>query len=375
LRLVADPLDARADASRPARRGASPRLLVRTILFLAEVLALLPIRPLTLLTRQPERQQVRFEGPHGSYIGRLYRPAGGGRRAGVVLFLGAALTGPDDPRVERLAASLARSGFVTLMCWSTAMQDGLIQPDDLEMLHAAFEHLSSRPDVDPTRTGFVSFCVGAAYTLVVAARPEIAERVAFVAAFGPYYAGRDMMRAMATAHAFSEASSRPWAVAWHKHPDSRGQYERVLLDALEVEAERERVAEAFEQSGPEPDGLSSAASAAYRLLSGAPFDGSERLIEALPPDLLARMDRVSPRGQLDGLRAEILVIHSTTDELIPVEESRRLVEALRGRVPTTYCELTMFEHTHVAATTRIGTIAREVALLAVDAQVLLRYAD
>ena len=254
------------------------------------------------------------------------------------------------------------------------MQDGLIRPDDLDMLLAAFEHLSSGPDVDPTRTGFVSFCVGAAYTLVAAAQPEIAERVAFVTAFGPYYAGRDMMRAMATRHAFSDEGSRPWEVAWHKHDDSRGQYERVLLDALDDEAERKQVEAAFNQSAPEPAGLSPAASAAYRLLSGAPFDGSELLIEQLPPGLLARMDRVSPRGQLDGLRAETLVIHSTTDELIPVEESRRLVEALRERVPTTYCELTMFEHTHVAATTRIWTIAREVARLAVDAQVLLRYA-
>ena len=343
-------------------------------MFLTEVLALLPIRPLSLVTRRPEQQQVSFEGPHGAYVGRLFKPAGGGQRGGVVFFLGAALTGPDDPRVERLAASLARSGFVTLMCWSTAMIEGRIEPADLDMLYAAFEHLASRPDVDTGRIGFVSFCVGSAYTLVVSARPELAERVAFVAAFGPYYAGRDMMRAMATERAFSGESSRPWAVAWHKHPDSRGQYERVLLDALEDETERTRVAEAFEQSAPEPAGLSPAASAAFKLLTVAPFDGSDLLIEQLPPGLLARMDRVSPRGQLDGLRAEILVIHSTTDELIPVEESRRLVEALRERVPTTYCELTMFEHTHVAATTRVWTIAREVARLAVDAQVLLRYA-
>jgi pimeloyl-ACP methyl ester carboxylesterase len=375
LRLVADRLDARADTNRPRRRVTSPRLLARSVLFLTEVLALLPIRPLSLVTRQPERQQISFEGPHGAYVGRLFRPAGGGRRAGVVFFLGAALTGPDDLRVERLAMSLARCGFVTLMCWSTAMIEGLIEPDDLDMLQAAFEHLSSRPVVDSTRTGFVSFCVGASYTLVVATRPEIAERVAFVTAFGPYYAGRDMMRAMATERAFSGESSRPWEVAWHKHPDSRGQYERVLLDALEDDAERGRVAEAFAQGAPEPAGLSPAASATYQLLTVAPFEGSDRLIDQLPPGLLARMDRVSPRGQLDGLRAETLVIHSTTDELIPVEESRRLVEALRERVPTTYCELTMFEHTHVAATTRIGTIAREVARLAVDAQVLLRYAN
>jgi len=374
LRLVAHRTVTPADTDTPGQRVVSPRVLVRTILFLAEVLALVPIRPLSLLTRQPERQRISFEGPGGSYAGRLYRPAGEERRAGVVLFLGAALTGHDDPSVERLAASLARSGFVTLLCWSTAMQDGMIQPADLDMLLASFEYLAARPDVDPARTGFVSFCVGASYTLVAAARPEIAERVAFVTAFGPYYAGCDLLRAMATDHAFSEGSSRRWGVAWQKHEDSRRQFERILLDAIEDEAERGRVAEAFRQAAPEPAGLSPAASAAYRLLSGAPFDGSERLIEALPPRWLARVDRVSPRGQLDGLCAETLVIHSTTDELIPVEESRRLVEALRTRVPTTYCELTMFEHTNVSATTRIGTIAREVARLAVDCQVLLRYA-
>lgn len=355
-------------------RRASPWSLVRATLFLADVLAVIPLRPLAWLTRAPDRQQITFEGAGGAYVGRLYRPAGSGRRAGVVLFLGAAQAGPDDPRVDRLADGLARSGFITLMCWSDAMRDGTIEPDDLDLLVAAFEHLSRRPEVDPARTGFASFCVGASYALVAAARPSIAERVSFVAAFGPFYAGRDMLRAMATNQAFSEGSSREWRVAWQKHTDSRFQYERVLLDALEDEAERGRVADAFQQAAPEPEGLSPAASAVYRLLPGAPFDGSERLIEQLPSPLLARMDRVSPRGQLDGLRAEVLVIHSTGDELIPVEESRRLVDALRTRAPTTYSELTMFEHTHVAGATRVGTIAREFARLAVDLQVLLRYA-
>ena len=374
LRFPASPPTAWGPSDVYGRRAGSPWLLARAILFLAEVLGLVPIRPLSLLTRRPERQEIDFEGPHGSYVGRLFRPAGGGRRAGVVLFLGAALTGPDDPRVERLAASLARSGFVTLLCWSTAMQDGMIQPADLDMLLAAFEHLSARPDVDPIRTGFVSFCVGASYTLLAAASPEIANRVAFVTAFGPYYWGRDWLRAVATNHAFSDGYSRRWRVAWEKHPDSRRQYERLLLDGLMDEAESERVADAIRRSATEPTGLSPAASAVYRLLSGAPFEGVEALIEQLPSRLLARFDRVSPCGQLDGLRAETLVIHSTGDELIPVEESRRLVEALRTRVPTTYCELTMFEHTNVATTTRIGTIARECARLAVDAQVLLGYA-
>ncbi len=355
-------------------RVASLRNMVRATLFLAEVLAVIPVRPLAWLTRSPDRQQITFEGPYGNCVGYLYRPAGGGRRAGLVLFLGAAEVGPDDPRVQRLADGLARSGFVTLMCWSTAMQGGLVQPDDLDLLEAAFEHLSARPEVDPTRTGFASFCVGAAYTMVTAARPSIAERVSFVTAFAPYYSARDLMRAMATDRAFSERSSRRWHVAWEKHTDSRFQYDRVLLDALEDEVERGQVADAFKQSASAPAGLSPAASAVYRLLTGAPFDGSDLLIEQLPRHLLARMDSVSPHGHLDGLRAETLVIHSTGDELIPVEESRRLVEALQTRVPTTYSELTMFEHTHVAGTTHIGTIAREFARLAINLQVLLRYA-
>lgn len=334
----------------------------------------MPLRPLAWLTRPPDLQQIAFEGPGGACVGRLYRPAGSGRRSGVVLFLGAGQAGPDDPRVDRLADGLARSGFVTLMCWSTAMQNGLLNTDDLETLVAAFDYLAARPDVDPARVGFISFCVGAAYTLVAAAEPSIAECVAFVTVFGPYYSGCDQIRAMGTNRAFSDEGSRPWHVPWQKHADTRYQYERMLLDLLENDVERERVEEAFRRSAPEPEGLSPTASAVYRLLMGAPFEGSESLIQQLPPHFLARADRVSPRGQLDGLRAETLVIHSTGDELIPVEESRRLVAALRTRVPTTYSELSMFEHTDVSAATRIGTIIREFARLAVDLQVLLRYA-
>ena len=96
------------------------------------------------------------------------------------------------------------------------------------------------------------------------------------------------------------------------------------------------------------------------LLSGAPFEGSAELVDQLPPRFLARLDQVSPRGQLDGLWAETLVIHSANDELIPVEESRRLVDALRARVPTTYSELRMFEHIDVAGASGVLTIARDV---------------
>jgi len=277
--VIAEQPDPHAGAAASGRPVASPWALARAILFLAEVLAVIPLRPLAWLTRRPGRQQVTFDGPRGACVGRLYRPAGDGRRAGLVLFLGAGQAGPDDPRVDRLADGLARSGFVTLMCWSTAMQDGLLQPDDLDMLVAAFEYLAARPEVDPARAGLISFCVGAAYTLVAAAEPSIAERVAFVAVFGPYYSGRDQIRAMGTNRAFSEGRSRPWPVPWQKHADTRYQYERMLLDALDDDGERERVADAFRRAAPEPAGLSPAASAAFRLLSGAPFEGSIRRSE------------------------------------------------------------------------------------------------
>ena len=374
LSLAPYPSGSHIAAATSARRPASLGDVVRATLFLAEVLPAVPLHPLAWLTRQPVRQPVTFPGPGGGGVGDLYRPAGGGRRPGVVLFLGAGLHGSRDPRAVRLAEGLARSGFATLMCWSTAMRDGGVQPEDLDMLVAAFEHLAVQPDVDPARTGFVGFCLGAAYTLVAAARPAIAERVAFVAVFAPYNSGRDQVRAMGTGRAFSERGSRPWQIPWQKHPDTRYQFERMLLGALEDETEREQVAAAVAERAAEPAGLSSAASAVYRLLSGALFEGSEALIQQLPARFLNRLDRVSPRGQLGGLRAETLVIHSANDELVPVEESRRLVETLGRRVPTTYSELGMFEHIDVAGATGILSLAREFTRLAGDLRVLLRYA-
>ena len=105
VRLAPDPSLPSAQVSIPRRRGASLRDLTRAALFLSEVLPLLPVQPLRWLTRPPKKQTITFAGPGGDRVGYLYRPAGGGRRAGAVLFLGAAeMTMGVDDAWERVPA-------------------------------------------------------------------------------------------------------------------------------------------------------------------------------------------------------------------------------------------------------------------------------
>jgi pimeloyl-ACP methyl ester carboxylesterase len=350
-----------------------PGRTIKTALFLAQAFPGSPIRLPRWVPPRPHRESITFSAGGSAWNGHIYGARRRGRQAGVVVFLGTNRAGLDDPRAVRMAEGLARAGFIALMCSSTALVEGELELRDIDMLVAAHRYLASRADVDPRRNGFLGVCIGAAFALLAAARLEIAERVAFLVLLVPYYSARDLIRALASGSTYSEQDLRSWPVPWDKYPDTRRHFERLLLSALDDEAEREQVRHLVQAFQPEPAGLSPAASAVYQLLTGCPFEESVELLERLPVRFLENLDRASPRAQLDGLRAETLVIHSAGDRMVPVEEARRLVAALRQHVPTTYSEPTIFDHVDLTRATNLRILVRELLEIATATQVLLRH--
>ena len=210
---------------------------------------------------------------------------------------------------------MARSGFVTLMSWSTAMQDGLVPADDVECWW--------RPS---------STCPPCQRSILPAWVRELLRRerrtLWWRRAAVDRRAGRlcDGVRAVLL-------GPRPACARWRRTAllrrrlaprgrspgrsttTPRSQFERMLLDALEDESERgagrggvhvnpRRACRARVPPRARPTGCCRARRSRARIgwSNGSPrAPGSHR--------------SVSPEGQLDGLRAETLVIHSTGDEL------------------------------------------------------------
>jgi hypothetical protein len=263
-----------------------------------------------------------------------------------VLCLGVVPEGLDHPQIPRLGAALARSGFVALIYWSPAMRDCRLDPADGDNLASAFQHLLQAPSVDPSRAGFIGTCVGGAVALIAAAHPTIRDRVAFVATFAPFASLETLTRAIVSRTRFDGRSHHPWAV----DPLTWTVYVRTLTATLtEEEAERLRAEFPTPETGNgttfDAGALSAEAQAVQRLLTPLRPRQAGAALADLPELIRERFRRMSPLTYLDGLRAPLVVIgHDRDDSVIPIEESRRLREALGDRSGVRYTEFAMFEH-------------------------------
>src|SRR5205823_6171439 len=113
----------------------------------------------------------------------LYDPGTTGPHGAVIIFLGVAPAGRDDPRVIRLGEGLSRIGLVTLVPQSQDLIASKVDPTEIDELVAAFTYHAGRPDVDPGRVGIGGFCIGAGIALDAAEDPRISRQVALVNSF------------------------------------------------------------------------------------------------------------------------------------------------------------------------------------------------
>ena len=325
--------------------------VVASVLFVVQVLPI-PVKPQEWVTPDPVREPVSFPLRGGEGAADIYRIPDNKRRAGVLIFLGVNPAPRDDDRVVNLGNGLARAGFVVMIPWSPSMIEERIDPDEADRLVQAFQYLQGLDYVDAARVGMGGFCVGASIALVAASDPRINEEVDFVSSFGAYYDVRDLLKQIATKHSFYDGTVEPW--------DPRRLTEKVfvnqLVDGLEDPAERKTLARIFidkDPQAPEPDELSMAGEAVYRLLSSsnAPrdderlsLDEADELLRRLPSGLLADLEKISPSTNIRGLKARLLVAHDREDDAVPAEESRRLVDATSGRGDIHHTEFSFFSH-------------------------------
>ena len=87
----------------------------------------IPIKPQRWLTRTPIQERVEFPIPGGQGVADIYRPPGEGPHPAILLFLGVAPAGPDDPRVVNLGEALAEG----ILVGHPQMPEFRFGPDDV----------------------------------------------------------------------------------------------------------------------------------------------------------------------------------------------------------------------------------------------------
>ena len=332
---------------------------VKTILFIPQVLPAISVHPQEWFIGDPTRQEVKYPTPFGDGIADLYTSPNPGKHAAVLLFLGINPAGRDDERVVGLANGLARSGMVVMIPWSETMTQKRIDPREIDNLVAAFQHLRSLDSVDPERVGMGGFCVGASLATVAAQDPSIRDQVSFINFFGGYYDALDLLKAVATRSSFYKGQVEPW------EPDSLT-VEVItihLIEGLEGQEERQLLSRIFinQEIGLESsiETLSQEAEAVYKLLKGTTLEEAEELVKRLPAKTQQTLRVLSPSANLENLQARILIMHDREDNLVPVEESRRLAEALEKRGGVYYTEFSFFQHMDPTRQVSLPVFARE----------------
>jgi acetyl esterase/lipase len=316
-------------------------------------------KPLEWFSEDPQRESVPYRSTGASSepdLAEVWLPswASADRPAGGMLIVfGVNNLGRNHPAIARVAEGLARTGVAVVVPDSRTLLEGRLEIGEIDGVVRAFQLLAARPEVDRERLGIVGFSVGGSLALLAARDPRIREQVDWVNAFGAYADAAGYLASVA-AHAYLDDEGEP--VAWTPTPLAREVYVRFVLDQVRDAEDRERLDGAFadgvlagERRSPDPalrESLTSAeARTAHDLLTAPDLAAARAAIDALPSATQSFMAAISPVRHLDGLRAEVHLMHETEDHHVPFVESRRLAAVYEDAgLLSAHTEFRLFDH-------------------------------
>ena len=339
------------------------------VLTAALVPELLDRDPRILSALVPEPQRLTFAYGADASLMDLYLPSGGGAAgelrgtarasAGavrghpvVVLVLGVNPVPRDHPAVIRTAVAIARLGLAVAVPESAAVKAGEIRAADPGALVDAFETLAGRAEIDGERIGFAGFSAGGSVALVAAADPRIAERVAYVNAFGAWADPGTFLVDIVTRSMAVGGDT----LSWSPGELTRTTYLELVLGFLEdqgmAELLRERLSPWF--TGAELPGrptfdpaiaaaLEGDARVVYEL-STAPDRATAEAALARLSASRATLQALSPVRVAARLRAPIYLMHDEADAAIPYSHLERLAAAVPAEALQRVTLFALFDH-------------------------------
>jgi pimeloyl-ACP methyl ester carboxylesterase len=245
----------------------------------------------------------------------------------ILLVLGAAPQGKDDPRAVMLARSLARAGRVVFVP-DLVLAEQRFDRVDLDRIARSIVALDEHPAArGPVSVLGISY--GGSFALVAAADPRVEGRIAQVATFGAYFDLVGVIQAVTTGTSVVGGE----AVPWQGHPLAGEILERYAVE-LAPPGSREALRAALDGRG-DPAFLEPAARGIFDLLSNRDPARTSELAARLAPEARALLDRFSPSSVARRLDVPVAAMHSTDDPAVPYGEALRLDRGLpRARLIT-----------------------------------------
>ena len=247
----------------------------------------------------------------------------------MVLVPGAAVLGRDEPRLQALARTFARAGFVVLVPELPEVRRLALSRLDAERVASAMRQLRQWQPGRPLGVAAVSYAVAPA--VIAALQPE----PAFIVGVGGYYDSEAAIRFVTTG-AFRP--DRRCTRAPARAQRLRGRWAFLLANAGRLEDPNDTAAlqtiatmrfrDPDADVGPVAARLGPDGKAVLALVENRDPDAVTRLVSALPERVRHEIDGLNlALYDLSKLHGHLILVHGRGDPLVPYSESQALAAA------------------------------------------------
>ena len=255
-------------------------------------------------------------------------------RAALVLVPGAAVLGRDEPRLQALARTFARAGFVVLVPELPEVRRLALSKHDADRVASAMRQLQQRQPGKPLGVAAVSYAVAPAVIAALQVEPQ------FIVGVGGYHDAEEAIRFVTTGAFRPIGDPRQHMIAPNRY--GRWAFLRANAGRLDDPDDIAALQTIATMRWRDPDADVSAVAArmgpqgraVLALVENRDPDAVTRLIEALPERLRHEIDGLNlALYDLSRLRGHLILVHGRGDPLVPFSESQALAAAAsRARV-------------------------------------------
>lgn len=278
------------------------------------------------LTGEPYVEDSSIAG----YPAFIVKPdAGKGPWPALFFVNGAVPEGRELPEVRRLAEGLARAGYTVVVPDLPGLKNGEITPETVSGTIEVAQAVSKRSDTREGQVGLVGVSTGATLALLAAKDPSLKGDVSVVAGVAPYSDIRTILNIATTGYYWDGETLVPYkadpylsyvvarsGVAMLPPGKDRQQLDSELnevgrLDPDPLAGLRKR---SLEDLGPE-------ARSVVELLANEDPQRFDKLYKALPDEIRAKLDRISPLAGEGQIEAPVELVSGPHDKYFPISES------------------------------------------------------
>lgn len=272
----------------------------------------------------------------GGVPATIFRPGrGSGPWPAAIVFPGVTRLGRSHPAFIGLGRGLAAVGHLVVVAEPDGLAAGELTPAAVRQARAATEAGMSRPDVASDRVALAGVSGGATLALLAAADPALAERVSAVFALAPCCDIGEAIRVVTT----GVCRDGDALTSYTTGDFFRLVIARSVVACLPESPDREELLShlrSLEDYGPEPlaalrawprHGVGAQARAVAELLANEDTTRFEELLGALPSEVRAAIQSLSPRRFAREIAAPVELVVARADKYIPLADSTAFAKA------------------------------------------------